>query len=121
VAFVTGAANGIGRAAALAFAREGASVLIADVSQQGTGRRLDRRSWRAGTRGQVRRVRAEDIKAALDKAVQAFGRLDFAFNNAGVEQPRKAAADLTEEDWNRIIDIDLVECSYACGRRFPCC
>jgi NAD(P)-dependent dehydrogenase (short-subunit alcohol dehydrogenase family) len=49
----------------------------------------------------------EDIKAALDKTVEAFGRLDFAFNNAGIEQPVKPAADLTAEEWDRIIDIDL--------------
>ena len=52
-------------------------------------------------------TRAEDVKAALDKTIETFGRLDFAFNNAGVEQPITAAADLTEEEWDRIIDIDL--------------
>jgi NAD(P)-dependent dehydrogenase (short-subunit alcohol dehydrogenase family) len=91
VAFVTGAASGIGRAAALAFAREGASVVAADVSEQGN---------------QV--TQATDVKAALDKTVEAFGRLDFAFNNAGIE-PRKPAptAEYEEEEWNRIIDTNL--------------
>src|SRR5215212_5354286 len=51
--------------------------------------------------------RAEDVKAALDKTVETFGRLDFAFNNAGVEQAIMPAADLTEEQWDRIVDIDL--------------
>jgi NAD(P)-dependent dehydrogenase (short-subunit alcohol dehydrogenase family) len=53
-------------------------------------------------------TRAADVKAALDKTVAAFGRLDFAFNNAGIE-PRKPAptADYDEEEWNRIIDINL--------------
>ena len=51
--------------------------------------------------------RAEDVKAALDKAVEAFERLDFAFNNAGIEYTIKPAADVTEEEWDRIIDIDL--------------
>ena len=51
--------------------------------------------------------RGEDVRAALDKAGETFGRLDVAFNNAGVEQPIMPAADLTEEEWDRIVDIDL--------------
>src|SRR5881396_2892020 len=87
VAFVTGAASGIGREAALAFAREGASVVCADVSEQGnqqTARMIEEEGGRAlAVRCDV--TRADDVKAALDKAIEAFGRLDFAFNNAGIE------------------------------------
>jgi NAD(P)-dependent dehydrogenase (short-subunit alcohol dehydrogenase family) len=109
VAFVTGGGTGIGRAAALAFAREGANVVVADVSEEGnqeTARMIED----AGTQALALRcdvARAEDVKAALDKTVNGFGRLDFAFNNAGVEQPVKQAADITEEEWSRIINIDL--------------
>src|ERR1700716_1369725 len=92
VAFVTGAANGIGRAAALAFAREGASVVVADVSELGnqeTARLIKEEGGRAlAVRCDV--SRAENVKAALDKTVEAFGRLDFAFNNAGVGQKELA-------------------------------
>src|SRR3954468_8893907 len=108
--FVTGGANGIGRAAALAFAREGASVVAADVSEQGTqetARMVEAQGGRAlAVRCDV--TRPEDIKAALAKTVETFGRLDFAFNNPGIE-PRKPAptADYDEQEWNRIIDIDL--------------
>jgi NAD(P)-dependent dehydrogenase (short-subunit alcohol dehydrogenase family) len=109
VAFVTGAANGVGRAAALAFAREGASVVVADVSEQGnqeTARMIEEAGGRAlAVRCDV--TRTEDVKAALDKGVETFGRLDFAFNNAGIEQPVTSAADVTEEDWDRLIDVDL--------------
>jgi NAD(P)-dependent dehydrogenase (short-subunit alcohol dehydrogenase family) len=109
VAFVTGAANGIGRAAALAFAREGAGVVVADMSEQSnqeTARMVEQLGGRAlAVRCDV--TRDQDVKAGLDKGVQAFGCLDFAFNNAGVELPVTAAADITEEEWNRIIDIDL--------------
>ena len=109
VAFVTGAANGIGRAAALAFARAGANTVVADVSEQGnqeTARMIEESGGRTlAVRCDVTRV--EDVKAALDKAVEAFGRLDFAFNNAGVEQAITATADLTEEEWDRIVGINL--------------
>ena len=109
VAVVTGAASGIGRAAALAFAREVANVVVADVSEQGnqeTARMIEALGARAlAVRCDV--TRPEDVKAALDKGIEAFGRLDFAFNNAGVEQPVTPAADLAEEEWDRIVDINL--------------
>ena len=109
VAFITGAANGIGRAAALAFAREGASVVAADVAEQGnreTARMIEEVDGRTlAVRCDV--SRAEDVKAALDNTIETFGRLDFAFNNAGVEHGMIPIADITEEEWDRIIDIDL--------------
>ena len=109
VAFLTGAANGIGRAAALAFAREGARVVVADVSEQDnqeTVRMIEDAGGQAlAVRCDV--ARAEDVRAALEKTIATFGRLDFAFNNAGVEQPLKPAADLTEQEWDRIFGIDL--------------
>jgi NAD(P)-dependent dehydrogenase (short-subunit alcohol dehydrogenase family) len=108
-AFVTGAATGIGRAAALAFAREGANVVVGDVSERGnqeTARMIEELGGRAlAVRCDV--TRTDDVRAALNKAIEAFGRLDFAFNNAGVEQPITATADLTEEEWDRIVGINL--------------
>jgi len=110
VAFVTGAGGGIGRAAALGFAREGASLVVADVSEkenQETARLIEEQGGRAlAVRCDVTRI--EDVKAALDKTAEAFGRLDFAFNNAGIE-PKKPAptADYDLDEWERIIAIDL--------------
>ena len=109
VVFVTGAGGGIGRATALAFAGEGASVVVADVSEQGN-RETARMIEEAGGRALAVRCdvsRAEDVKTALDQTIQTFGRLDAAFNNAGVEQLPKATIDITEEEWNRIMSIDL--------------
>jgi NAD(P)-dependent dehydrogenase (short-subunit alcohol dehydrogenase family) len=109
VAFVTAAANGIGRAAALAFAREGANVVVSDISEQGnqeTARMIEELGGRAlAVRCDV--TRAEDVKAALDEGVEAFGDLDFAFNNAGSEQAMTATADLTQEEWDRIVRVNL--------------
>jgi NAD(P)-dependent dehydrogenase (short-subunit alcohol dehydrogenase family) len=109
VAFVTGAANGIGRAAAIAFAREGATVVVADVSEEGnreTVRMIEQASGRAlAVRCDV--SRAADVKATLEEVAGTFGRLDFAFNNAGVEQPVAPLTDIAEEEWDRIAGINL--------------
>jgi NAD(P)-dependent dehydrogenase (short-subunit alcohol dehydrogenase family) len=109
VAFVTGAASGIGRATAVAFVRAGAGVVVADVADEEneqTARLIEASSGRVlAVRCDV--TRSEDVKAALDEAIGTFGRLDLAFNNAGVEQPVKPLADVTEQEWSRILDVSL--------------
>jgi NAD(P)-dependent dehydrogenase (short-subunit alcohol dehydrogenase family) len=109
VAFVTGAASGIGRATAVAFASAGATVVVADVSDQGN---RETAGLIEDQGGRVLVVRCDvtsgqEVKAALDQTFDAFGRLDIAFNNAGVEQPVGPAAEVSEEEWDRILDINL--------------
>ncbi len=113
VAFVTRAGSGIGRATALAFAREGASVAVADISEQDnqeTVRMIEEEGEQLGGRALAVKCdvsKVEDVRSALDKTIETFGRLDIAFNNAGIEYVIKPAAEVTEEEWEWILDIDL--------------
>jgi NAD(P)-dependent dehydrogenase (short-subunit alcohol dehydrogenase family) len=109
VAFVTGAGTGIGRATAAAFAAEGAAVAVAGLPDSGiheTARLIEQDGGRAlALPCDV--TNEDDVKAALGRTVDAFGRLNVAFNNAGVEQSQTPTAELTTEEWTRIIDTDL--------------
>jgi NAD(P)-dependent dehydrogenase (short-subunit alcohol dehydrogenase family) len=109
VAFVTGAGNGIGRATAIAFAREGASVVAADRTEEHGRETVSSIEAEGGTALAVGcDVTSSDaIQAALQRVTDAFGRIDIAFNNAGVEQPSTPAADITEADWDRVLDTNL--------------
>jgi NAD(P)-dependent dehydrogenase (short-subunit alcohol dehydrogenase family) len=109
VAFVTGATSGIGRATALAFARGGASVVVADIAAEGnreTARMIEQGGGRSlAVSCDV--ARGDDVKAALHAAVESFGRLDIAFNNAGIEQPIKPAAEISDDEWDRLVAVNL--------------
>ena len=109
VALVTGGSSGIGRATSLTFAREGAKVVVADVDIEG-GDETVRRIRKAG--GEAVFVKTDvskhaEVNALIDKAVQTYGRLDYAFNNAGIEGPTVSTVDHTEEEWDSVIDINL--------------
>ena len=109
VAFVTGAASGIGRATAIAFARAGADVVVADLAEHDnadTARAVESLGVRSlAVRCDV--TRSDDVEAAMQSTLEAFGRLDAAFNNAGIEQEPKPAAETTEEEWDRILAVNL--------------
>jgi NAD(P)-dependent dehydrogenase (short-subunit alcohol dehydrogenase family) len=109
VAFITGATSGIGRATALAFAREGASVVVADVAAEGN-RETAGMIEQAGGRSLAVScdvARGGDVRVALQTAVERFGRLDIAFNNAGIEQPVKPAAEINDHEWDRLVAVNL--------------
>src|SRR3954453_2257188 len=109
VAFVTGAASGIGRAAAVAFATEGARVAILDRTEDALRQTADAIKD-AG--GEVLVIACdvsspEQVEAAVARTVETFGRLDIAFNNAGVENKATPLAEIELEEWDRILDINL--------------
>ncbi|MCJ2091213.1 glucose 1-dehydrogenase [Methylobacterium sp. J-072] len=108
-AFITGAASGIGRATAIAFAREGARVAILDRTEAALRPTADA-IREAGADVLVLACDValpEQVEAAVARTVETFSRIDIAFNNAGVENTAAPVADITLEDWDRILDINL--------------
>ena len=110
VAVVTGGSSGIGRASALAFNERGARVVVADVDVKG-GEETIRMIKETGGEGLFVGTDVSkwaEVEAMVHKTVQAYGRLDYAFNNAGVTQNIYApTAECTEEDWDRIMNTNL--------------
>jgi NAD(P)-dependent dehydrogenase (short-subunit alcohol dehydrogenase family) len=109
VAFVTGAGSGIGRASTIAFARAGATVTAVDINETGLQQTATEiQSFGGKVLTLVCDVtKNADVKSALEKTVQTFGRLDAAHNNAGIEQPAQPIAELSEELWDRVIAVNL--------------
>jgi NAD(P)-dependent dehydrogenase (short-subunit alcohol dehydrogenase family) len=108
-ALITGAASGIGRASALAFASAGASVALLDIDAGGLADTAAA-VRAAGARAEVLVADVRDLRAvtgAVGRAVEAFGRLDAALNNAGVPGPYVPLDEYSEEDFMRILQVDL--------------
>ncbi|SHN25131.1 SDR family oxidoreductase [Chitinophaga sp. CF418] len=109
VALVTGGSFGIGRATAIAFAKRGASVVIADLiedAEQVTMKEI------AAMGGKAIFVpcdvsKAADIATLIDKTFSTYGRLDFAFNNAGIEGISAATHECTQENWEKVLAVNL--------------
>src|SRR5215208_3277934 len=106
-AVISGGGSGIGRAAVLALVGRGARVVVADIDEDGGRRTVDMASERGGVtvfrRCDV--TKTEDLASAFDLAIERFGRLDIAFNSAGIIGEDLFADD--PGDWKRVIEIDL--------------
>jgi NAD(P)-dependent dehydrogenase (short-subunit alcohol dehydrogenase family) len=109
VAIVTGGAAGIGRATAGELARRGAAIVVADVAE------TEGEAAAAALRGEGHRAlfvatdvsRAADVEALVAAALSRYGRLDWAFNNAGIEGTAAQLDELSEADWGRVLSINL--------------
>jgi len=109
VALITGGNSGIGRATAILFAEEGARVVIA-ARNEARGNETVEAIARAGGEAifvacDVRR--AEDCRKAVEATIEAFGRLDILFNNAGVIYPGRTVVDATEEEWDHTMAVNV--------------
>ena len=109
VALITGAGSGIGRATALTCAREGARVVAADrvvVGGEATVSMIKDRGGEA-TFVRVDVTQAAEVEAMVAAAVSAYGRIDCAHNNAGIEGVMATTADYPEDDWDRVMAVNL--------------
>jgi len=109
VVLVTGAASGIGRAIALAFGRAGACVVVADISIDG-GHATAAMIVENGGKAlfvQSNVTRAADVEALVDKTINYYGRLDFAVNNAAVEEERQPLAEASDDQFDRIMNVNV--------------
>ncbi|MBS7249503.1 MAG: SDR family oxidoreductase [Candidatus Freyarchaeota archaeon] len=121
VAIVTGAGSGIGEATAKLFAEEGAKVVVADI-EPNLGRKVVKQiSNKGGTAVQVvvDVSKAYEVKGMIDKCISTFGKLDVLFNNAGIEGPEGPLWENEEEDWNRVIDVNLKSIFLCCKYAIP--
>jgi NAD(P)-dependent dehydrogenase (short-subunit alcohol dehydrogenase family) len=109
VALVTGGGSGIGRATCLVFAREGAQVAVVDISPEAGNQTVrmirDAKGDAIFIRADV--SRSADVKAAVEQTVRQYGRLDFAHNNAGIDGDFVTIVGCTEENWERVMGVNL--------------
>lgn len=119
VAFITGGGSGIGRETALLFAASGARVVVTDIDAQAAEETVELIADGTATAIQVDVAQFPSVERALAKTMERFGRLDVAFNNAGINSSGVKLADVQLEDWDRTIAVDLTGVFYCMKAQIP--
>jgi NAD(P)-dependent dehydrogenase (short-subunit alcohol dehydrogenase family) len=114
VALVTGAGSGIGQATAVLYAQHGAKVIVSDINEAGGNETVDMIKKARGESSFVKTdvSHAEQCKVLMDETIKKYGRLDVAFNNAGIGGEMNPVADMSIEGWLKVIDVNLNSVFY---------
>jgi NAD(P)-dependent dehydrogenase (short-subunit alcohol dehydrogenase family) len=121
VALVTGGGGGMGRATSIAFAREGARVLVADLDESASAETVSLVTEAGGVAKAVAVDVASEssVKEMVASALSAFGRLDIAFNNAGIHRINTPLVDVDEATWDKVMDINLKGVFFCMKHEIP--
>jgi NAD(P)-dependent dehydrogenase (short-subunit alcohol dehydrogenase family) len=116
VAIVTGAARGIGFAIAERLSKAGAQVVVADISEDGATEAAERLREGGGKAAGVAAdvTSADDARAMVERALDAFGAVDILVNNAGISGRDAPLWETTDEDWERVLGLNLTGVFYCC-------
>src|SRR5690606_4119606 len=110
VALVTGASSGIGKATAIAFAENGIKTVLSDISTEAgeqVASEIVKKYDTAAIYIKCDVSKPDEVRNLIQKTMTQFGRLDYAFNNAGIEGTANSTAACTEENWDRVLDVNL--------------
>jgi NAD(P)-dependent dehydrogenase (short-subunit alcohol dehydrogenase family) len=109
VVLITGGASGIGEATAMKFANEGVKVVISDIQEEKGKKLVDRIKQKGGDAIFIRAdvSNEDDVRSMIRKVVDQYGRLDYAFNNAGVEGEQSPTHEATMENFNKVMNINV--------------